>query len=135
MNNAISTTDENRHSPILDLSPKQIQDFYHSITGETEELNRYFDDLIQVEESDIENLHLKVSQTMEQFDVIAQDLRVKIYFENEQSEKFSSFERFRMQGKNEARKTEAVILKYRYLLKIPQTETTQSYGGSEGVKR
>lgn len=127
MTNSLTNIGDGSHSPILDLSPKQIQDFYHSITGETEELNRLFDGLHQIEESDIENLHLKVLQTSEQFDVLASELRVKIYYENDQSEKFSSFERFRLQGKNEARKTESVVLNYKFLLKIPQTKTTQSY--------
>ncbi len=124
---SLSEIGDHEESPILNLSPKNIQAFYHAITGETENLNRYFNELYQAEESDIENLHNKIIQTIDQYDVIANNLQVKVYFENDQSEKFSSFERFRIQGKAEARRTEAVVLKYNFLIKLPQTNTTQSY--------
>jgi hypothetical protein len=109
------------------ISMKQLQAWYNEITGRTERLSQRFTDPIQLDFSDIEQLNIKIFQTLEQFNVISQIVEVVIYHVDDSAERFSSFERAKIYNKSGLSPTESVFLKYSFLMKLPQVNKAQPY--------
>lgn len=66
-----------------EISLKAYQDIYHQITGKTEEIRKRYKDSIRIEYSDIEQLHTKINQLFDIYDVVAFNENITIYYEKE----------------------------------------------------
>jgi hypothetical protein len=123
-NNAIII--ENGDNP-LKVSLQTVQGIYNEITGKTEQIGRGFEVSFQIEFADIEQLHLKMMQLCEQYNICSSNHSVTIYYSEDNKEQFSSFERFRLYNKNNPNPVESLVIKYNFLIILPQVNKPQSY--------
>lgn len=109
------------------VSMQVIQDIYNEFTGKSEEISKGYSKAIQVGLADIEQLNSKVGQLQEQYNICSKNSSVTIYYAVDTREVFSSFERFRMYDASRVSPVESILLKYDFLIKLPQTNRLQSY--------
>src|SRR5437868_5251977 len=102
------------------VSMKVIQSIYNELTGKTESLDRFYESPFQVRFADFEQLDHKMRQCCEQYDVKALNVNVTVYHENDTSETFSSFERFRLYNTSNTHPVQSVVLKYNLLILLPK---------------
>jgi hypothetical protein len=96
------------------VSLKTYQDIYHQVTGRTEQIRkRYFDNLL-MEFSDLQQLHIKITQLCDVHQVVARNASISIFHDKERKEQFTSFERFQAYNSNAASPTVSIILKYNF---------------------
>lgn len=109
------------------VSMQVIQDIYNEFTGKSEEVSKGYNKPIQVALADIEQLNSKIGQLQEQYNICSKNCSVTIYYDEDTREVFSSFERFRMYDASRVNPVESVLLKYDFLIKLPQTNRLQNY--------
>ncbi len=109
------------------VSMQLIQDIYNEFTGKTEEISQGYSKSYQVSLSDIEQLNSKITQLQEQYNICSKNCSVSIYYYEDTREVFSTFERFRMYDSSRLSPVESVLLKYDFLIKLPQTNRLQNY--------
>lgn len=109
------------------VSMKVFQSIYNDITGKTEKLEKSFERAFQARMADFEQLHHKLSQACEQYDVKAFNVGVTVYHVNDTSETFSSFERFSLYNQSNTNAVESVVFTYNLLILLPKLGKPQSY--------
>lgn len=110
-----------------EISIQVMQQIYHELTGKTEDVSRSYTDAFQIERADLEQLHHRLQQTLEQFDVKAQNCGFKIYYVDDRSQSCSSFERFHTFSGNSTSAVESLFITYDFLLLLPKLSTVQPY--------
>lgn len=106
---------------------KLLQNIYNEITGKTESLSKRLTDNHIINFESIEQLNYKICQLYEQYNIIGKNCSVTIYHINDSKETFSSFERFKIYNKSSTSPTENVNINYKFLIKLPETDRTQTY--------
>lgn len=109
------------------VSMQLLQDIYNEFTGKTEEISQGYSKPFQVEITDIEQLNSKISQIQEQYNICSKNCSVTVYYYKDTREVFSSFERFRLYDSSRLSPVESVLLKYDFLIRLPQTNRLQNY--------
>lgn len=117
--------DETRDGQVVSM--QLIQDIYNEFTGKTEEVSQGYSKSFQISLSDIEQLNSKITQIQEQYSICSKSCSVTIYYYQDTREVFSTFERFRMYDSSRLSPIESVLLKYNFLIKLPQTNRLQNY--------
>jgi hypothetical protein len=109
------------------ISLQTLQSIYYELTGKTEELSKSFDEPFQIEAEDLYQLHYKLTQTMEQFNVKGGNLNIKLFYINDTTDSFSSFERFKAFNAGSSSPVESVLFTYNFMVLLPKTNQPQSY--------
>lgn len=115
---------KNREVPV---SFQILQDIYNEITGKREEIENRYKIQFQLRFEDIEQLHIKINQLYEQYNIKSHNCSVTLFYVKETKEVFSSFERFKLFNQSSLSEVERVYLKYNFLIVLPKTKRTQSY--------
>ena len=111
---------------ISQLPRSALQAIYHTVTGKTENLFKFFSKNLILRLPDLINLNDMMNQLMEHYDLIARPtVTVVIKQDNNQSLQYSSFERFLNFRESSTSLTSEVIIKYEFIIQIHGTETHQ----------
>lgn len=70
---------------------------------------------------------MRTLQTCEQYQIKALTTELKIYYIDDTSDTFSSFERFKTFNAGADSSVESVLFKYNFLILLPKTKQPQSY--------
>lgn len=109
------------------VSMKLVQSIYNEITGKTETLSKVFRDNHEIEFIDIKQLHTKICQLYEQYNVVSKNCSITVYHVNDCKEQFSSFERFEFYDSSNTNPSENIRLEYNFLIILPETKKAQPY--------
>jgi hypothetical protein len=109
------------------VSVQLIQQVFNEVTGRAESLTESFRRSYQIEFSHINDLHARLTQTLEQFNVVSRNCGVIIYYLNNSKDEFKSFERFSFQNAGATSPVESIYLKYDFLIIPPLVRKTQAY--------
>lgn len=109
------------------VSLQLLQNIYHELTGKNEDLSRSYNEGVQIKLEDFIQLNLRLQQHCEQYNIKASNCSVKIYFINDTTETFSSFDRFLAFNAGSNRPVESVLLTYNFMVVLPKLEKAQPY--------
>nr|WP_321444349.1 hypothetical protein [uncultured Cohaesibacter sp.] len=109
------------------VSMQIVQDIYNEITGKTESLSRSYNYGFKISFENLDQLNFKMKQLLEQYNVVSSNCCVYVYHVNESKAEFSSFDRFKLYDKTIASPCEMVVVKYNFLIVLPQISKPQSY--------
>jgi hypothetical protein len=109
------------------ITMQQLQQIYSELTGKSESISKYYDDPIHLSFDDIDQLHHRIMQTWEQYQVVSSAFLFTIYHIRNTKEKFNSFERLRLQISGGSEPVESVLLKYDLLVILPNVSKPQTY--------
>lgn len=109
------------------VSLQVVQSIYHELTGKTEDVSKSYSESFQFVHADYEQLHHRIIQCCEQYNIKASNCSIKVYYVNDTQETFSSFERFRHFNAGSSSSVESVLLQYNFLILLPKTNQPQSY--------
>lgn len=109
------------------VSLQVVQSIYHELTGKTEDVGKSYSESFQFVHADYEQLHHRISQCCEQYNVKANNCSIKVYYINDTQETFSSFERFKHFNAGSSSSVESVLLTYNFLILLPKLNQPQSY--------
>ena len=112
------------HQPV---SLKVYQDIYHQVTGRTEEIRKRYTDNILVDFSELEQLHIKITQLCDVHNIVASNETISVFHTKERKEQFTSFERFRAYNANATSPSVNVVLKYNFSVIPSGLERPQEY--------
>jgi hypothetical protein len=105
-----------------------IQALYHAATGKTENLEKRLTKNFIVRKPDLEQLYFKVLQQLEHFERVAgPTITVKVGFHNNEHQQFSSWERFRIFDAGRAEVVSDVVIKFEFLIRLPEQLDPQRY--------
>lgn len=109
------------------VSLQVVQSIYHELTGKTEDVGKSYSESFQFVHADYEQLHHRISQCCEQYNVKANNCSIMVYYINDTQETFSSFERFKHFNTGSSSSVESVLLTYNFLILLPKLNQPQSY--------
>lgn len=109
------------------VSLQLLQEIYHELTGKSEDVSNYYNEAFHVVHSDFEQLHHRIGQACEQYNICANTYSIKAYYINDTQDTFSSIERFRLFNAGSTSSVESVFLTYNFLILLPKLHQPQSY--------
>jgi hypothetical protein len=109
------------------ISLQVLQNIYHELTGKTEDLSKSWDDPLNVELNDFQQLNYWVTQCLEQYNIKAINCSIKTFYLNDTKETFSSFDRFLSFNFGSTSPVENILITYNFLVILPKLEKPQSY--------
>lgn len=109
------------------VSIQLLQGIYHEITGKKEQVSKSYDEPFKFAIGDFEQLHLRILQACEQYQIKALTTEMKIYYIDDTQDTFSSFERFKAFNAGSSCAVESVLFKYNFLILLPKINQPQSY--------
>jgi len=104
-----------------------VQDIYNELTGKSEKLTKIFDINHKANFEDIGQLHSKILQLYEQYNIVSKNCSVTVYYIDDGKDQFSSFERFQLLDRSSTSPVENIRLVYNFLIVLPKTDRPQSY--------
>lgn len=110
-----------------EVSFQLLQGVYNELTGKSEKVKRVYAKLFRIHLADIEELHKKIEQICEQFQIKASNHSVVVYYLTNTKEEFTSFARFKLHCEASASAVESIYIKYNFLVVLPQAKKPQSY--------
>lgn len=122
-------SDELRNSLTIEISDKHkiAQAIYHAVTGKTERISRSFTENYRVDFADIEQLFAKCDQMCTQWHVLNRSTNITVHHLDENTQNFSSLERFRAYDQSQTSPVEALTIEFNLLLGLPNIEKPQPY--------
>lgn len=123
-NEPIRIGDDSAHKSI---SFQLAQDFYNEITGKSERLTEKIQSSFVLTLSDIEQLHHRLVQSTEQYNVVSENTAFSVKYVGDSGERFSSLERLKLHAGHKGRAIEEIDLVYNLLLVLPKTRRPQEY--------
>ncbi|MBV9859591.1 MAG: hypothetical protein JO038_05755 [Alphaproteobacteria bacterium] len=109
------------------ISVQQLQQIYKELTGKSETVSKSYDNPIHLTFEDMENLHHKIIQALEQYNVVSVTAGFTLYYSQNTKEYFSSFERLRLHNAGASEPVESVLCKYEILIVLPNVAKAQTY--------
>jgi len=109
------------------VSLQILQNIYHELTGKKEDVSKSYNESFQIVHADFDQLHHRITQCCEQYNIKASICSVKVYYINDTQETFSSFERFKHFNAGSSSSVESVLIKYNFLILLPKLNQPQSY--------
>lgn len=109
------------------LSMQMLQDLYNEITGKTEEITKGYKSSYKITADDLKQLHIKITQLYEQYFIQSQNCSVTIFYEEDEKQVHSSFEKFECYDTSTLSPTESILFKYEFLIILPKTKRVQTY--------
>lgn len=104
-----------------------IQALYREITGKTEKMSRQFQRRVVIKLEDLRQLVYRLTQTLEQYDVIEKNVSITLSHDGDDTLKFSSFERFTLYDQTKTSPIKYILITYEFLLKAARTEKHFNY--------
>lgn len=103
-----------------------VQAMYHAVTGKTESISKELTRNVHMSLDDLRILHTKIMQKREHFKAPAPPtVTVVAKMHNNQSFRYSSWERFQMLEVASNDITSELSIKYEFLIQLPDVETIQ----------
>jgi hypothetical protein len=115
------------------ITMQQLQQIYAELTGKAETISKYYDDPIRLTFVDIEQLHHKIVQTWEQYRVVSSSCSFTIYYLKNTKNQFNNFAALSLQTANGIDPVESILIKYDFLVLLPQVPKPQTYSVSVRV--
>ncbi len=112
------------------ISIQVLQNIYHELTGKSEEVSKTYDDAYHVVFNDFKQLHLRIQQICEQYQIKAANVSISVFYINDTKEVFSSFDKFTLFNAGSTSAVESVLLTYNFLIVLPKVNQPQSYTAS-----
>ncbi|PIF76910.1 hypothetical protein CLU95_4079 [Variovorax sp. 54] len=109
------------------ISLKTYQDFYHQITGRTEQIKKQYSENLLIEFSDIEQLNHKIFQLCDIHHIVAKNEIISVFHDKDRKEVFTSFDRFKAYNTNSPNHCVSVVLKYNFSLIPAGLDHPQEY--------
>lgn len=109
------------------ISFQLAQDFYNEITGKSERLTENIQSSFVLTLSDVEQLHHRLIQSTEQYNIASQNVTFSVSYVGDSSERFSSLERLKLHAGHKGLAIEEVDVVYNLLLILPKTRRPQEY--------
>jgi len=109
------------------ISLQVLQNIYHEITGKSEDVSKSYEDPFQISQEDLIQLNHRIMQSCEQYNIKAANCSVKIYYLNDTTETFSSFERFQAFNAGNSSAIESILLTYNFMILLPKIDKPQCY--------
>ncbi|WDR05471.1 hypothetical protein PSQ90_14470 [Devosia rhodophyticola] len=125
--NAINQNTDVNFGDGVNVSMKTVQDIYNKITGRTEQITKSYDISHIADFSDLEQLHEKITQMCEQYNIISRNENIEVFYNDKHKQTISSFSRFKIHDKSYGSPTENVRIRYNFMILLPQTQSPQSY--------
>lgn len=116
--------DDNASSKI---SFQLAQDFYNEITGKSENLKERENDSFILTLDNIEQLHHRVYQSTEQYNICSSSEIYSVKYVDDSSERFSSIERLKLHAGSKGSAAETINIQYNLLIVLPKTQRPQEY--------
>jgi hypothetical protein len=112
------------------ITVQQLQQIYSELTGKSESISKYYDDPIRLTFDDIEQIHHRILQTWEQYNVISSTCSFTVYYLRNTKDQFNTLDRLRFQIGSGSEPVESLLLKYEFLIILPNLTKPQTYSVS-----
>jgi hypothetical protein len=109
------------------ITLQQLQQIYSELTGKFENISKYSDEPMHLTFDDIEQIHQRLLQTWEQYQIVSSTCSFTVYYLRNTKDQFNTFERFKLQIGSGSEPVESVLLKYEFLILLPNLAKPQSY--------
>lgn len=109
------------------IPPAVMQAIYHEATGKTEKIQRDYKDCFIVERGDIEQLAYRIAQTAQQYDITAASEKVIVDHYQNDTVRYSSFEKFQTYSDNNPHPISQIVLQWKFLLSVPMVKLYHEY--------
>lgn len=109
------------------ISFQLAQDFYNEITGKSERLKELSNDSFILKLHDIEQLHYRLEQSTEQYNICSFNESYSVSYVDDSSERFSSIERLKLHVGTRGSAIEEIVVQYKMLIVLPKTNRPQEY--------
>ena len=109
------------------ISMKSLQNIYYELTGKTERISKSFRNNICAGLEDLIQLNEKIQQLLEQYNVVANNCAVTVFYVDDTKSQFSSFDRFKVIDTSSMSTVENVKIEYNILILLPSLKKPQSY--------
>jgi hypothetical protein len=111
----------------LDKLPKTtLQALYHAVTGKTETYSKSLRRNVVIRFADIDRLNQQIRQQIEHYQLVSDPtITVVVKTDHNQRSQYSSWERFSNFQTNSTDLTSEIILKYEFLIQLPNTPAPQ----------
>jgi hypothetical protein len=109
------------------ITLQQLQQIHSELTGNTESITKYYEEPILASAHDIEQLYHYITQTLEQYNAVSSNCSFIIYYAKNTKDTFTSFDRFKLQASGGSSPVESVLIKYEFLILLPNLQKSQSY--------
>ena len=113
--------------PMAQLPATALQALYHEVTGKTENLTKRLTKNVQIKKDDLDRLVAMLHQQLQHYILPAgPTTTIKLSYHTKQSQLFSSWERFKIRDSATMDITSELVIKFEFLLSLPETQTPQS---------
>ncbi|MDP9646144.1 hypothetical protein [Paraburkholderia caledonica] len=103
------------------------QEAWYKLTGKTEEVSRSWNAPFQIGLGHLQSLHKRLEQCCEQYAISASNFEIVVFYADDHSERFTSWQRFNTHAPVDTAAVESVQLTYDFLITPPKTQTPQNY--------
>jgi len=103
------------------------QAIYNAVTAKTEKLTQRFSVDCVIHAHDFDQLEAKCAQACTQWQVLKSSTNVAVHHIDDNSQQFSSYERFRLYDKSRTAPVESVVYERDMLMRLPNLEMPQHY--------
>ena len=115
-----------QHLPIDRLPKTALQAIYHAVTGKTENMTKELKGSVVINYSDIDILYGMVMDQLGHYDPICPPtVTLVVRHAEEKSVTYSSWERFKVLQTHHLDVTSEVIIKFEFVIRLPNTSTDQ----------
>jgi hypothetical protein len=109
------------------ITVQQLQQIYSELTGKFESISKYYDDPIRLSFDDIDQIHHRLIQTWEQYNVVSSSCSFTVYYLENTKDQFNTFDRLKLQIGGGSEPVESILLKYEFLIILPNLTKPQTY--------
>ncbi|WP_124982269.1 hypothetical protein [Ralstonia solanacearum] len=103
------------------------QDIWYRLTGKVEEVSRCWSDPFQVRLNHLQTLHKRLEQTCEQYVLQGANVLIIVFYADDHSEKFTSWQRFNTHVSSNFVPVESIHITYNFLVTPPKAQAPQAY--------
>jgi hypothetical protein len=126
-----SCADLSPHSTVpiggAQITVQQLQQIYAELTGKSESISKYYSEPIQLTLNDVEQIHHCLIQTWEQYQLVSSNTSFTVYYLRNTKDQFNTFDRLKLQIGAGSEPVESILLKYEFLIILPNLVKPQTY--------
>ena len=109
------------------IDVRLVQEVFREVTGKNPSLEEKFTKNYLIKFEDVEELHFKVMQTLQQYHIIARSMNFTTYYCNDTKEVNDVFETVVFLRTASASQVESVVLTYKFMIKPSDARQVQNY--------
>lgn len=106
---------------------QSIQEFYHEIVGEKENIKKRFTEPYQFEMNDIEHLHNTIEQVAKTYQLKTSNYKISHLSTDGNNLSLPSFDQFKLFSQSNTNATKAITLEYNFLIEHSETKKNHNY--------